>query len=447
MAKQLKILQWNSRSINANKYSLVNYISTHDIDVILLSETWLKENQTFTIKGFQCIRQDRHDGYGGVAILVSNLLNHIVIQLHDNPDTRVMACAVQITLSPPVDIMAIYKPPTVRVSFEEWSNLFRQCNTSNCIIGGDFNIHSTTWGCRDNNNYANDLINAVDEFDLILLNDGRGTCLTNTGNTTAIDLSFVSSNLAANCEWDVLDDTLGSNHYPIIIRPLQLCNLNKIIFPASRWNAKNVNWDDYSQQLESHFNSIEENMSAAAMYRHFLNKVSVVADSVMQIKKPFSPKHKRVCWWDNTCTNAIDKRKKVLQNYKQYPSSENFVLYKKTCAETKKLLKAKAKQSWKNFCEQLNKDTPPSKIWQSIRTIKHGKINKQTIPDSIIVEVLHNLCPDFVNFYNVKTNDDELEHVLSQPFTMEELGRILNGNTNTSPGFDNILYPMIKKFT
>lgn len=41
-------------------------------NIIMIRETWLKDEQQFKISGFKTFSENRDDGYGGVAILVKN---------------------------------------------------------------------------------------------------------------------------------------------------------------------------------------------------------------------------------------------------------------------------------------------------------------------------------------------------------------------------------------
>jgi hypothetical protein len=45
-----RILQWNARSIAANKSNLLNYLKAETIDFMLISETWLKPHHTVMIR-------------------------------------------------------------------------------------------------------------------------------------------------------------------------------------------------------------------------------------------------------------------------------------------------------------------------------------------------------------------------------------------------------------
>lgn len=70
---KIKLLQLNTRSIS-NKKDLVEFILERDrIDIAILCETWLKDD-FLKFKNFEIIKQNRIDGYGGVAILVRKLL-------------------------------------------------------------------------------------------------------------------------------------------------------------------------------------------------------------------------------------------------------------------------------------------------------------------------------------------------------------------------------------
>lgn len=59
-------MQWNIRSVNKNRTNLTKFLE--GFDLISLNETWLQNNYNFNFKSFYTIRQDREDGYGGVAI-------------------------------------------------------------------------------------------------------------------------------------------------------------------------------------------------------------------------------------------------------------------------------------------------------------------------------------------------------------------------------------------
>ncbi|KAK9711647.1 hypothetical protein QE152_g25334 [Popillia japonica] len=162
-----------------------------------------------------------------------------------------------------------------------------------------------------------------------------------------------------------------------------------------------------------------------------------------------------VCWWNDKCKKAIDNRKDALGKYKSDPTLENFIRYKRISAETKKTFKSAARQSWKNFCESLNQDTPTDRIWKKLKAIKAQPSHNQPIPDVILEELLCKLAPflileellcklaPFSTELNFRS-EPQINHILCEPFNYEELERALKNNSNTSPGADDIRYPMIQ---
>ena len=98
----------------------------------------------------------------------------------------------------------------------------------NAIICIDLNSKNTLWGSRPNAiDYKGKIIQElIYEQDLYLLNNGTGTRITYSGIQTPFDLTFVSHNLTNISNWNLRNETLGSDHFLIEI---QLYQNRKII--------------------------------------------------------------------------------------------------------------------------------------------------------------------------------------------------------------------------
>lgn len=68
----IKILQWNIRSLLANFDDLKVLVGDTNPDIIVLNETFLRNNCNISISSFSLLRDDRDDGYGGLATAVRN---------------------------------------------------------------------------------------------------------------------------------------------------------------------------------------------------------------------------------------------------------------------------------------------------------------------------------------------------------------------------------------
>lgn len=81
-----KVLQWNCQSITPNKSDLIYLLNKYKPYICALQETWLKPGSLFKIRGYSCLREDRVDGHGGVAMLVKHPLSFSLFSIpsHSN---------------------------------------------------------------------------------------------------------------------------------------------------------------------------------------------------------------------------------------------------------------------------------------------------------------------------------------------------------------------------
>ncbi|CAD6227394.1 GSCOCG00011987001-RA-CDS [Cotesia congregata] len=165
----------------------------HNYDLLILSETWLKLQNQFTLKNFNIIRKDR-------------------------------------------------------LTLEKGSDSIN-ANNNPIILGGDFNSHHTAWGCNNDCLSGSNVVDFSFQNNLIILNDGSPTRNVNFDeNKSAIYLTLVSDSIATLCSWKVAEDAMGSDHYPILLS----INVNPEHNTFKhRFNLKNINWDDFQDHLEN----------------------------------------------------------------------------------------------------------------------------------------------------------------------------------------------------
>lgn len=61
----LNVAFWNAQEVINKKQELIDYMDEHDINVMLVNETHLKENQKMNIRNYQTYRYDRVQARGG----------------------------------------------------------------------------------------------------------------------------------------------------------------------------------------------------------------------------------------------------------------------------------------------------------------------------------------------------------------------------------------------
>ena len=110
------------------------------------------------------------------------------------------------------------------IIFPPFTNLVRQpeylFTLDRHIICGDFNAHSPLWGhySTQRRTEGEILEGFLVKYDFTCLNDGSPKFVGPKGVLTPLDLTFVSSNISHNFSWNVHDDTLSSDHYPVFTK-------------------------------------------------------------------------------------------------------------------------------------------------------------------------------------------------------------------------------------
>jgi exonuclease III len=90
----IKIVQWNCRSLRS-KFPEFQQRS-QNIDIIILSETWLDEAENVYLTGFDVVRKDRNERSGGVAIFINNKLKYSRKEGLYDGDGKIEVCAIEL---------------------------------------------------------------------------------------------------------------------------------------------------------------------------------------------------------------------------------------------------------------------------------------------------------------------------------------------------------------
>lgn len=157
----LRVVNWNGRSVHSKQLEFFNFAQRRNIDVAVITETWLRPNISFLHPNFSCIRLDRpaNDEVGrggGVLIAVRKGLSFKQI----NVSTKMIESTGIIVSSgaSQIHIVAAYFPGGRRCA--DWSQFRRDIRTlstqdSPFFIIGDFNARHRYWNCAKNNKAGN----------------------------------------------------------------------------------------------------------------------------------------------------------------------------------------------------------------------------------------------------------------------------------------------------
>lgn len=77
-------MQWNIRGIFSNIENLRFFLDSHSPEILFLNETWFRPSDPFNHRGYTIYRNDRADGFGGIAAFIKSNITHSVIPVDPN---------------------------------------------------------------------------------------------------------------------------------------------------------------------------------------------------------------------------------------------------------------------------------------------------------------------------------------------------------------------------
>lgn len=453
------IIQWNCQGARTRKQELLDLIQNEKPVVLAIQETKLQESTTFNLPGYTCYRKEGHFNrtpHGGVAIFVHQDIAHNLITVN----TTLQSISVQVNLGRTVTISSIYTSRSHVITEELFNDLIRQLPKPVLLLG-DLNSYNQIWGCDTTDARGRIIENVVNTNNLNIINDGRPTRITHN-SSTAIDISICSPQIEPLLDWNVLSSPMDSDHNPIILT----WSSNQNEENNTRFNYKLANWDNYKNHRT--WTNIPDNVdddceSSVNLFYEKINKAASESIPTYTTTKYF-PKP----WWCIEVTNSRNKREQLYKTFIRTKSLQHMIAWKKARAECKQLIKVKKKESWTNLTSDINRNTPISKVYETIRRIQGRKerrihiLLENNTQFSTITEITNKLAQTFSHISNSHNYSPEFqiektrrereqlnfasngEENYNKPLTVHELNHALKKTHSTSPGPDKVTIEMIK---
>ena len=455
-----KFLQWNIRGLHANREELDMLLSHIQPSVVSLQETFLKENKTINFKGYSSFHSFASEingtPHGGSAILVNSSVPHTKLNLY----TSLQAVAIRVTCRKTITVCSIYLPPSMAFNTNDFYDLLHQLPPP-ILITGDFNSHSTLWGCTKLDRRGKMVEDILTKHNLCILNDASSTYIhPATGSSSAIDLSICSPDIFLDMQWKTLDDLCGSDHYPISISFGSIETSSAV--PS--WKLRKADWPSFSKKASEELGY----SNPAVSFDEFSEKLITIAKNNIP-KSKFSVRKHNTVWFNDTCKEAIKERKKALRKVKSSPTSENIQKYKVIRGQARRTIKTARRQSWQNFVSSINSRTSIKRVWNMINKIsgkrppaevKHLQVSDKEI--TAVADIADTLADSFSEISSnkhyspkfqlhkaqaerqtLKFNSHNMESY-NTPFSIDELLDALSNSNDSAAGPDDIHYQMLK---
>ncbi|XP_017780625.1 PREDICTED: uncharacterized protein LOC108565595 [Nicrophorus vespilloides] len=275
------------------------------------------------------------------------------------------------------------------------------------------------------------------------MNDMRPTHIAHL-SSSVLDLVLASGTASANTASYTTEDTLGSDHYPLMASYNSgLAKPSRLRRSGTRINSKRINWNDYTHSLNE---TVQENTSLEA-----LSVQMVQLAAIMEGKKCTQNSSRPPCpWWDEDCSRAVAKRKRLLRIYHQTKRFEHLLAAKHQMAETKRLLKEKKMAIFRSFCESISRETSAASIWRKIRSFNRKAPIENPLENGdkkwrqyfLVALTPPSVEPEIVLLPEMTTHHD-----LTKPLTLAEFELAIKHTKDTAVGPDRVSYPMMKNLS
>lgn len=240
----VKVLSWNAHSIRNKHSELSILIDNLDIDIILVSESWLTEDISFEFQGFSSYRADRFRG--GTAIFIKSSIPHSNFTKSQFEFGE--SCSVSISVENQIiKITSIYCSPAAT---RAQSKLFYSKILSYPgphIVAGDYNCKHFAWNNSSVDSKGQDLFDLLEKSNYSIVAPSEPTLYPYIGEPSCVDFVVTKScNLIENV--DVIND-LSSDHLPIFFT--MDVHFAKPFIP----NLLKTNWKKFQGLVDSYCKS------------------------------------------------------------------------------------------------------------------------------------------------------------------------------------------------
>lgn len=188
-----------------------------------------------------------------------------------------------------------------------------------CIIAGDWNAKHPMWGSARHNQRGISLAAALEDSDLVMLNDCSITRFDASRSPSAIDLTLVSSGISLLFNWKVIEEPNGSDHLPISCGTFT--PLVETAVPAI--NYRRMDWEKFTLNMEGAISCSDGELTYNQFFDMLLDALFNASPQyrhvgVHKVPQPF---------WDEELSEALQESRLKFKVWPRTLEYENYYEY------------------------------------------------------------------------------------------------------------------------
>lgn len=213
------LISWNANGLDPHLAELLYFLDQVTVKphFICIQETWIYDDTLPQIPTYNFIHTFRSNKKGGgSAIYINESIDYCSVDITKFNDTNIEVSGVNFRRNGGcyVTLLSVYIAPMIKIDIEHLKGLILN---NNMIILGDFNAKNTLWGSRINDTRGKIIEQFIEDNNLVCLNKGEATRINYNGSLSHLDLALCSKRLGMDITCEVLNDSWGSDHYPLAL--------------------------------------------------------------------------------------------------------------------------------------------------------------------------------------------------------------------------------------
>ena len=416
--------QLNICSLRYKTASVLDVILTHQLDFLVLTETWHEPNDNVlrraTPPGFVCFgvarpipstvstASDSFVNHGGIALVFRDRFSCQKKILDFHPSTFEILCLYISGQGLRLVLVAIYRPgssPVTAACISEFKELFERLAHFSCgiILCGDLNFHfdspASSWTSR---------INALfDMFGYKQMVDSPTHIAGHILDVVVIRLGMSIQNLLVECPGFLSDHSVITFCLPVHTN----CTKYSVVTRRS-WKRfdRNTFLNDLtaSPLCERH---LIDDLSADELMNLYNLVLTQLLDthcpytSFKSYEKPMAP------WFDNECRSKRRECRAHERRFRRSKALRDLEVWKSSSRQLRCFYNKKEAEYWRNLIE-LNRGNP-KKLWTSFQSLGCRQQTNHIRDDQIDAKNL-------ANYFQQKVDDLRRKTLLASDLEAEE---------------------------
>jgi hypothetical protein len=250
----LQIAFWNAGgTVNRDKKEIIHFLEEHDIDILLVNETWLKPHHNINFPNYSTYRTDRlSDKGGGTAVIIKSKIDHCPSHRPSTstptftPNIEETTVLVNTKNYGLTQFTSIYSPCNKTPTLQEFHDLLDPLFPIS-IIAGDFNAKHRLWNCPSTDYRGNKVFNYTQNTQSVIVAPSETTL-----RRYGLPLNVLDFAICRNTSYIPIIravDELNSDHKPILLYLGDPVDPFATLPDSTRYK---VSWEEFGAYLEEH---------------------------------------------------------------------------------------------------------------------------------------------------------------------------------------------------